>query len=83
MTKIKVSKTDDEPKIKRKSGNRFKAFIDAEEYDPQSMANYAEKIKFVKRKGKEYIKVKGKFTEQTMPKSIINPMKDINKPIKA
>jgi len=68
MTKIRVSKTNDDPIVKRRPGNRFKALINAEDYDPESMANYANKIKFVKRGGKEYVKVKGKFTPQTMPK---------------
>lgn len=76
MTKLKVPKSED-PIIKRRPGNRFKALINAEDYDPQSIANYADKVKYVKRQGKEYVKVKGKFTPQTMPKEGNgNPIKE-------
>lgn len=50
--------TEDEPKVKRRPGNNFKAIIDIEDYDPELMANFAKKVKFKKNRK---VKLKGKI----------------------
>lgn len=73
MVKLKVKKEetppeDDNPIIKNRGKGKFKALIPAEEYDPLLVAQFAKKTKFVKRGGKEYVKVKGQFDPKRMPK---------------
>jgi len=58
MTKIRVTKTEDEPIVKKRPGGRFKSIINIEDYNPELMANFATKIKIKKNKK---VKIKGKL----------------------
>ena len=48
-----------EPVVKRRPGNRFKALIDIDDYDPELVASYAKKVKF--KNNRNTVKIKGKI----------------------
>lgn len=59
MLRVKKSQEEDEPKVKKRPNNGFKAIIDIEDYNPELMANFANKVKFKKNRK---VKIKGKIT---------------------
>lgn len=73
MIRVKKEPLEDDPKVKRRAGGRFKALIDLENYDPEAMANYAKKIKF---KNGDKVKIKGRITKDNVPVNQVKPTAD-------
>jgi len=56
------------PIVKRKRNGKFKALIDIEDYDPELVAAYADKVRINSKKGE--VKIKGRIKKgQSLLKS--------------